>query len=99
MKTATGRTISAAGLIIPLLLASCTIWNARKWQELPDRNFAFAQFKYTCLNAGRHKALAAMREFPLEPVLESLKKKYAITIDATEFEAFLSGGAPEGRKA
>jgi hypothetical protein len=92
MKILTGRNLSAAGLIIPLLLASCTLWNARKWQELPDRGFTFAQFRYTNLNAGRQKALSAMREFPLEPVLESLRKKYTITIDAAEFEAFLSRG-------
>lgn len=92
MKTGAARKLASAAVIIPLFIFSCTIWNTRKWEELRDRGFVFAQFKYSSLNAGKQKALSAMREFPVAPVLESLKKKYNITIDVTEFESFLSRG-------
>ena len=92
MNRAAASNLISAACIIPLLLFSCTVWNAGKWEELRDRNFVFTQFRYSNLNAGRQKALSAMRSFPLAPVLESLKKKYNIAIDAAEFESFLSRG-------
>ncbi len=93
MNRTKNRTISAIFITL-LLLLSCTVWNARKWEELRERDFVFTQFKYSNLSAGKSRALYAMREFPLRPVLESLRKKYAITIDSTEFELFLSRGDP-----
>ena len=75
-----------------ITLFSCTVWNARKWEELGNRDFIFGQFKYSHLNAGKALALKTMREFPLDPVLKSLEKKYGIRIDGTEFKSYLSNG-------
>ncbi len=74
------------------ILTACTVWNTRKWEELGNRDFIFAQFKYTHLNAGKKIALQSMREYPLNPVLKSLEKKYNIRIDASEFDSFLQKG-------
>lgn len=72
-----------------LAIHSCTLWGPAEWQNLKDRNFIFSRFTYTHLNAGKNRALAAMRLFNLEPVLKSLEKKHGISIDARAFLAFL----------
>ncbi len=72
-----------------VLFLSCTIWNARQWEELADRSFHFQKFTYYLKGADRRTAFEFMRDFPIDEALRTIAEKHSIEIDAGEFKSFM----------
>lgn len=82
----------SALLMFFFLIESCTIWNAKDWERLRDRRFAFQQFTYYEKGGDREQSCAFIKRFPVETILKVLAHRYALTIDYSEFEHFISSG-------
>jgi|GEM_PF-576942 len=79
-------------ILFLFLIESCTIWNAKDWGRLRDRQFSFQQFTYYEKGGQREQACAFIKRFPVAPILKGLARRYALTIDCSEFENFTSSG-------
>jgi hypothetical protein len=76
-------------LLALFFICSCASRNAKKWEELKDRDFYFQKFKYSEKGINKNKALEFMKRFPTGKILKILSHKYNINIDSSEFEDFL----------
>ena len=87
------RHTAVISLILSLVLvASCTTWSKKDWDELIDRTFYFQRFKYTYKGSSRQHAYYFMKDFPVKEMVALLEKKYNIKIDTKDFDKFLQDG-------
>lgn len=89
--------MTLAILGVAAFFSSCTIWNARQWEDLDNRSFHFQKFTYYLKGTDRRTAFEFMRDFPIDDVLRVVSGKHSIVIDSAEFRAFMENPDNERR--
>ncbi|PKL36228.1 MAG: hypothetical protein CVV44_18600 [Spirochaetae bacterium HGW-Spirochaetae-1] len=73
-----------------LLCLSCSTWGARDWEEIPDRQFHFNRFTFVDKMYENDEAFVFISSLPFRDILDSLEKTYAIKIDSSHFDEFIT---------